>query len=107
MMMHSLEKTHFAALSRPVAGVIVNTIVVTLPGSPKGALENLQAIFPVLSHAVHLCTGETSRSDQLHQQMQSLCIGNHAHSSDPKDLLSNDVSQAGMSIPCHYKKNNS
>jgi len=41
-------------LSRPVAGVRGNTLIVNLPGSPKGAKENLQVIMAALPHAVAL-----------------------------------------------------
>ena len=50
----SLKKTAHAMLSRAVAGIRGRTLVVNLPGSPKGAVENLQTILPVLSHAVLL-----------------------------------------------------
>lgn len=52
----SLEVTPLAALSRAVAGTVGATLVLNLPGSPKGARENLEAVLPILGHAV----------DQLH-----------------------------------------
>lgn len=51
-------------MSRPVAGVRNGTIIVTLPGSPKGAKENLQAIIKLLPHACVQASGANSR--QLH-----------------------------------------
>jgi molybdenum cofactor synthesis domain-containing protein len=54
MRMESLKKTPHAMLSRAVAGIRGRTLIVNLPGSPKGAVENLQTIFPVLPHAVQL-----------------------------------------------------
>jgi molybdenum cofactor synthesis domain-containing protein len=54
MRAESLKKTKHAMLSRAVAGIRGRTLIINLPGSPKGALENLQIIFPVLSHAVQL-----------------------------------------------------
>lgn len=48
-------------MSRPVAGVRKKTIIVTLPGSPKGAKENLQSIFKLLPHACHQAAGVDSR----------------------------------------------
>ena len=50
----SLEITPHAMLSRAVAGIRGKTLIVNLPGSPKGACENLEVIIPVLPHAVQL-----------------------------------------------------
>ena len=50
----SLKITPHAMLSRVVAGVRKRTLIINLPGSPKGAVENLQVVLPVLSHAVQL-----------------------------------------------------
>ncbi len=50
----SLAITPHAMLSRAVAGIRGRTLIVNLPGSPKGAVENLQVIRPVLEHAVQL-----------------------------------------------------
>jgi molybdopterin adenylyltransferase len=58
MRAESLKKTPHAMLSRAVAGIRGHTLIVNLPGSPKGALENLQTILPVLPHAVQLLTDD-------------------------------------------------
>lgn len=50
----SLKITSHAMLSRIVAGIRKRTLIVNLPGSPKGAVENLQVILPVLPHAIQL-----------------------------------------------------
>ena len=50
----SLKITPHAMLSRVVAGIRGKTLIINLPGSPKGATENLQVVIPVLSHAVQL-----------------------------------------------------
>jgi gephyrin len=49
-------------MSRPVAGVRKKTLIVTLPGSPKGAKENLQAILKLLPHACLQAAGGDSRA---------------------------------------------
>lgn len=49
-------------MSRPVAGVRNKTLIVTLPGSPKGAKENLQAILKLLPHACLQAAGGDSRT---------------------------------------------
>ena len=50
----SLLMTPHAMLSRAVAGMRGRTLIVNLPGSPKGAVENLATILPVLPHAIEL-----------------------------------------------------
>ena len=50
----SLKITPHAMLSRVVTGIRKKTLIVNLPGSPKGAVENLQVVLPVLEHAVQL-----------------------------------------------------
>jgi molybdopterin adenylyltransferase len=51
--------TPLAALSRSMAGVRDRTLIINLPGSPKGATESLQAVIPVLAHAMQLLQGDT------------------------------------------------
>jgi molybdopterin adenylyltransferase len=50
----SLKVTPHAMLSRSVAGIRRRTLIVNLPGSPRGAVENFEVILPVLDHAVEL-----------------------------------------------------
>jgi len=54
----SLQVTPHAMLSRAVSGVRKRTLIVNLPGSPKGATENLQVILLALEHAVRLLRDE-------------------------------------------------
>jgi len=54
MRAQSLKITPHAMLSRQQAGIRKRTLVINLPGSPKGAVENLEVILPVLPHAVEL-----------------------------------------------------
>lgn len=50
----SLKVTPHAMLSRIVAGIRKRTLILNLPGSPKGAVENFLVVAPVLEHAVRL-----------------------------------------------------
>ena len=50
-------KTPMADLSRGVVGVLAGTLVVNVPGSPKGAIESLDAIAGVLDHALETLAG--------------------------------------------------
>jgi len=52
-----------AALSRGLAGVRGRTLIVNLPGSPKGAVESLDAIAKLIPHIVDLLEGRTSHAD--------------------------------------------
>ena len=54
MRFESLKSTPHAMLSRALAGLRGSVLIINLPGSPKGAVENLQVILPVLPHAVEL-----------------------------------------------------
>lgn len=50
----SLQVTPHAMLSRATAGIRSRTILINLPGSPRGAVENLEVVLAVLPHAVQL-----------------------------------------------------
>jgi molybdopterin adenylyltransferase len=55
--------TLFAALSRSMAGVRGTTLIVSLPGSPKGALESLDAIVQLIPHIIDLIEGRTGHGN--------------------------------------------
>jgi len=60
MRRRSLEKTPNAMLSRAVAGIRGRTLIVNLPGSPKGVRENLEVILPALPHGLEKIAGDMS-----------------------------------------------
>ncbi|KAF2473952.1 gephyrin [Lindgomyces ingoldianus] len=61
MLASSYAVTPFALMSRPVAGVRKKSLIITLPGSPKGAKENLEAVIKLLPHACIQAAGADSR----------------------------------------------
>jgi molybdenum cofactor synthesis domain-containing protein len=69
MRSESLKITPHAMLSRAEAGIRKTTLIVNLPGSPKGALENFRIIAPVLSHAVQLLEDD-SEAEAGHYKSQ-------------------------------------
>ncbi|GMF64762.1 unnamed protein product [[Candida] boidinii] len=68
MLSASFKITPFAMMARPVAGIIHESLVITLPGSPKGACENLNAVLPTLCHA--LTQTESLNARAIHKKME-------------------------------------
>jgi molybdopterin adenylyltransferase len=60
MRMRSAALTPHALISRAVAGIRKDSLIVNLPGSPKGARENLSFILPALRHAIEKIKGDPS-----------------------------------------------
>lgn len=60
MRMESSKITKKAILSRGVCGIRKNSIIINLPGSPKGAIENLGFIIDVLDHGIEILRGEAT-----------------------------------------------
>ena len=54
----SLQITPRGMLSRAAAGICGRSLIINLPGSPKAAKENLEAVLPALSHALETLTGK-------------------------------------------------
>jgi molybdenum cofactor synthesis domain-containing protein len=59
MRLEGLKHTPMAMLSRAVVGVRGRTLIVNLPGSPRGVRENLSVLLPVLPHAIETLRGQT------------------------------------------------
>jgi len=57
MRQEGLKKTPYAMISRAVAGIRGRSIIINLPGSPKGVKESLSVILPVIPHAIEKIKG--------------------------------------------------
>ncbi len=64
MRAESLKITRHAMLSRAVAGIRGQTLIINLPGSPKAVRENLDVLLPVLPHALELITDSPNTESQ-------------------------------------------
>lgn len=56
----SLKKTPHAMISRAMAGVRNSSLIINLPGSPRGAQENLSVVLPALNHGLSKLAGDTA-----------------------------------------------
>ena len=74
MLSKSFAITPYAMMARPVAGVRHKSIIITIPGSPKAARENLQSIISLMPHACDLAAGASSRG--LHVERATANSGN-------------------------------
>jgi gephyrin len=112
MLAASLAVTPFAVMSRPVAGVRNNTLILTLPGSPKGAKENLQSVIKMLPHACQQAAGMDSRTlhsggtDKLEkdagikkENAAPLSAQNHRHRNDSSHSHGHGHSHGGHVMP--------
>ena len=59
MRFEGIKKTPYAVLSRAVCGTRGTTLIINVPGSPRGAVESLSSIIELLPHALNLLRGQT------------------------------------------------
>ncbi len=60
MLLESFRQNPKSVLSRGIAGILNQRLIINLPGSPKGAVENLNVIIQLLPHAVELLRGTST-----------------------------------------------
>lgn len=60
MRSEGLKKTPHAMLSRAVAGIRKQTLIINLPGSPRAVKENLSVVLPAIPHAIEKLKGDES-----------------------------------------------
>ncbi|HSQ24106.1 MAG TPA: MogA/MoaB family molybdenum cofactor biosynthesis protein [Pyrinomonadaceae bacterium] len=60
MRIETLKNTPMAMISRGVSGIRSATLIVNLPGSPKGVRESFEVLKPVLNHVINLMAGENT-----------------------------------------------
>jgi molybdopterin adenylyltransferase len=58
------KQTQFAPLSRSLSGTLGRSLIVNLPGNPRGARSSLEAVLPLIPHALTLLEGITTHHDE-------------------------------------------
>jgi molybdopterin adenylyltransferase len=66
MRREGLKETPLAPMSRAVSGTLGATLIVNVPGSPRAAVTSLEAVLPLIQHALVLLSGETEHPEHGH-----------------------------------------
>lgn len=68
MRSEGLQETPFAAMSRAVSGTLGRCLIVNVPGNPRAAVQSLEAVLPLVPHALALLAGETAHPEEPHEK---------------------------------------
>lgn len=63
MRREGLKETPLAPMSRAVSGTLGSTLIVNVPGSPRAAVTSLEAVLPLVQHALALLSGDTEHPE--------------------------------------------
>jgi molybdenum cofactor synthesis domain-containing protein len=66
MRRQGLKETPLAPMSRAISGTIGTTLIVNVPGSPRAAVTSLEAVLPLIHHALALLSGNTDHPEPDH-----------------------------------------
>ena len=66
------EETIYASLSRALCGTVGKSLILNLPGSPRGAVTSLKAVLPLVSHALNLLKGDLKHPEPESKSEESI-----------------------------------